>query len=52
MNKHVNRLGREASDARKMIDDSESDSDESGNNLFHNISRCLYNTYLYYLEST
>jgi len=29
MNKHVNRLGREASDARKMIDDSESDSDES-----------------------
>ena len=37
MNKHVARLGREASDARKMIDDSESDSDESGNDLFHNI---------------
>ena len=52
MNKHVNRLSREASDARKMIDDSESDSDESGNNLFHNILRCLHNTYIYYLEST
>ena len=32
MNKHVNRLNKEAGDARKMIEDSESDnSDESDN---------------------
>ena len=37
MNKHVSRLSKEASDARKMIDDSESDSDESGNDLSLNI---------------
>ena len=29
MNKHVSRLSKEASDARKMIEDSESDSHDS-----------------------
>ena len=41
MNKHVNKLSREASDARKMIDDSESDSDDSGNDLSHNVEKIL-----------
>merc|ERR1719414_1375212 len=35
MNKHVSRLSKEASDARKMIEDSESDSHDSDQeNLF------------------
>ena len=29
MNKHVSKLSKEASDARRMLDDSESDSDDS-----------------------
>ena len=41
MNKHVNKLSREASDARKMIDDSESDSDDSGNDLSHKVKKDL-----------
>ena len=29
MNKHVNKLGKEASDARRMLEESDSDSDDS-----------------------